>query len=112
MQVRVGDSTLSYLPLAHIYQRGVELVVTLLGIRVAYYSGDMLRLAEDVQLSKPSVFIAVPRVFNRISGKINAGIRQKHPFVQWLAAKALDAKKHKYQQNPSAISSFFPDLVS
>ncbi|CDJ58218.1 long chain acyl-CoA synthetase, putative, partial [Eimeria maxima] len=111
MQVRVGDSTLSYLPLAHIYQRGVELVVTLLGIRVAYYSGDMLRLAEDVQLSKPSVFIAVPRVFNRISGKINAGIRQKHPFVQWLAAKALDAKKHKYQQNPSAISSFFPDLL-
>ncbi|CDJ49906.1 long chain acyl-CoA synthetase, putative [Eimeria brunetti] len=48
MQVLLGDSTLSYLPLAHIYQRGVELVVTLLGIRVAYYSGDMLKLAEDL----------------------------------------------------------------
>ena len=112
MQVFVGDSTLSYLPLAHIYQRGVELVVTLLGIRVAYYSGDMLKLAEDVQLAKPSVFIAVPRVFNKISSKINAGIRNKHPFLQWLAGKALNNKVQKYKLNPRVVTSFLPDLVS
>ncbi|XP_026190205.1 long chain acyl-CoA synthetase 6, peroxisomal [Cyclospora cayetanensis] len=111
MRVSVGDSTLSYLPLAHIYQREVELVVTLLGIRIAYFSGDLLRMPEDLQLARPSIFIGVPRVFGKILTKINSGIKEKHPLIQWLAGKALDAKKHKYAKDPTSVSGFIPDLL-
>lgn len=111
MRVFVGDSTLTYLPLAHIYQRQVELIVTLLGVRIGYFSGDLLRLPEDLQLFKPTVFLGVPRVFSKILGRIKSGIKEKHPFIQWLAGKALDAKKSKYASNLGAVSSFLPDLV-
>lgn len=112
MRIAPGDVTLSYLPLAHIYQRGVELVVTVLGVTVAYYSGNMLNLQEDLQLLKPTVFIGVPRVFTRVLDKIKAGIAQKPFFLQWLVAKALASKRARYKQDPSSVSAFFPDLVS
>lgn len=111
LQVTPEDSTLSYLPLAHIYQRGVELVVTFLGLRVGYFSGDLLTLQEDLQLFKPSVFIAVPRVFSRIREKIESGLRQKSAFVQWVARKAMQVKLDRYEKDPTSVSALLPDLL-
>ena len=44
----------------------VELNVLARGGAIGYWSGDPLRLLEDVQILKPSMFPAVPRVLNRI----------------------------------------------
>jgi len=57
---------LSYLPLAHIYERVIQLAVTALGGAIGFYTGDPLRLLEDAQVLKPNFFPAVPRVLNRI----------------------------------------------
>lgn len=35
-----------------------------------YYAGDMLKLKDDCKLVRPTVFIAVPRIYNRIVDKI------------------------------------------
>lgn len=35
-----------------------------------FYAGDMLKLKADCQLVRPTVFIAVPRIFNRIVDKV------------------------------------------
>lgn len=35
------------------------------------YSGDMAKLLEDVKALNPSVFISVPRLFNRINDKVS-----------------------------------------
>lgn len=60
-------SVLSYLPLAHIYERINELVVFLLGGGVGFFTGDPLRLVEDAQVLKPKFFPSVPRVLNRVA---------------------------------------------
>jgi len=57
---------LSYLPLAHIYERIVELIVLTLGGQIGYFTGDPLRLLEDAQILKPTYFPSVPRVLNRV----------------------------------------------
>jgi long-chain acyl-CoA synthetase len=57
---------LSYLPLAHIYERVNQLAVIALGGAIGFFSGDPLRLLEDAQILKPNYFPAVPRVLNRI----------------------------------------------
>ncbi|KDQ16338.1 hypothetical protein BOTBODRAFT_31028 [Botryobasidium botryosum FD-172 SS1] len=57
---------LSYLPLAHIYERLGEYGILALGGRIGYFSGDPLRLLEDAQILKPTIFLSVPRVLNRI----------------------------------------------
>jgi len=59
-------STFSYLPLAHIYERVTELCTIATGARIGYFSGDPLRLIEDCQILKPSLFPSVPRVLNRV----------------------------------------------
>jgi long-chain acyl-CoA synthetase len=57
---------LSYLPLAHIYERVMELTVVILGGCVGFFTGDPLRLLEDAQFLKPHFFPTVPRVLNRV----------------------------------------------
>jgi long-chain acyl-CoA synthetase len=57
---------LSYLPLAHIYERINQLAVIALGGSIGFFTGDPLRLLEDAQVLKPNYFPAVPRVLNRI----------------------------------------------
>ncbi|KAG9318273.1 hypothetical protein JVU11DRAFT_357 [Chiua virens] len=57
---------MSYLPLAHIYERLIELTAMSIGGRIGYFTGDPLRLLEDAQSLKPHFFPAVPRVLNRV----------------------------------------------
>ncbi|KAI9465975.1 acetyl-CoA synthetase-like protein [Lactarius psammicola] len=57
---------LSYLPLAHIYERINQLAMIALGASIGFFSGDPLRLLEDAQVLKPNFFPSVPRVLNRI----------------------------------------------
>ncbi|CDJ41889.1 long chain acyl-CoA synthetase, putative [Eimeria tenella] len=109
--VETGDRTLSYLPLAHIYQREVELVVTLLGLRVAYFAGDTLLLAADLQRAKPSVFVGVPRVLSKVLFQIQRGLGDKPSWLQWLAAQALARKRHAAKQDPTRLRSALPDLL-
>ncbi|KAH7889901.1 hypothetical protein F5I97DRAFT_1800610 [Phlebopus sp. FC_14] len=57
---------LSYLPLAHIYERVVELSTVAVGGCIGFFTGDPLRLLEDAQMLKPHFFPSVPRVLNRV----------------------------------------------
>ncbi|KAG8806535.1 hypothetical protein FRC17_004940, partial [Serendipita sp. 399] len=87
---------LSYLPLAHIFGRVLELTAFLLGCRIGYYTGDPLRLIEDAQILKPTVFPAVPRILNRIAGKVREVIEAgglKGTLLRW----ALDSKTSRIQ---------------
>jgi long-chain acyl-CoA synthetase len=47
-------------------QRITEICVTAIGGAVGFFTGDPLRLLEDVQILKPELFPSVPRILNRI----------------------------------------------
>jgi len=64
------DTFISYLPAAHSYEQ-VSLVNSLIiGTRQGFYAGNPLTLTEDMQVLKPTIFCSVPRLYNRIYGKI------------------------------------------
>ncbi|KAI9471484.1 medium-chain fatty acid-CoA ligase faa2 [Coemansia sp. RSA 989] len=63
---------LSFLPLAHCFERNVLYVGLLAGGCVGFYSGDVLGIAEDAQALRPTTMIGVPRLFNRIYDRIAA----------------------------------------
>jgi long-chain acyl-CoA synthetase len=67
-----NGAIISYLPLAHIVGRIIELTAFLIAFRIGYYSGDPLKLIEDCQILKPTIFPSVPRVLNRIAVKIQS----------------------------------------
>lgn len=71
---------ISYLPMAHSFEESVFVAILLLGASIGYYSGDPLKLLDDMQTLKPTIFISVPRLFSRIYDKVMAGVKDKSTF--------------------------------
>ncbi|KAL5541286.1 hypothetical protein UlMin_042508 [Ulmus minor] len=60
------DVYLSYLPLAHIFDRVIEELFIMHGASIGFWRGDVKLLTEDIAELKPTIFCAVPRVLDRI----------------------------------------------
>lgn len=68
------DVYLSYLPLAHIFDRVVEEMFIYTGASIGFWQGDVKLLVEDIGVLKPTIFCAVPRVLDRIYTGLQAKI--------------------------------------
>lgn len=82
----------SYLPLAHSLEQAIFVTCMAKGVSIGYYSGDPLKLMDDLQVLKPTMFPSVPRLFTRIYDKIMAGVKAQSPAKQWLFNRALQSK--------------------
>ncbi|KAG2410863.1 Long chain acyl-CoA synthetase [Vigna angularis] len=60
------DVYLSYLPLAHIFDRVIEEAMIMHGASIGFWRGDVKLLLEDIGELKPTIFVAVPRVLDRV----------------------------------------------
>ncbi|GBF98979.1 hypothetical protein Rsub_11565 [Raphidocelis subcapitata] len=88
-----GDRHISYLPLAHIYERNNLTVSVHLGGSFGFYSGNVLELMDDVQALRPHVFVSVPRLWNRIYDRVTAGVAAGGPVARALFWRAYASKK-------------------
>ncbi|KAJ0003902.1 hypothetical protein NQD34_010116 [Periophthalmus magnuspinnatus] len=64
------DCLISFLPLAHMFERLIESVVYCHGGRIGFYQGDIRLLSDDMKALKPTIFPVVPRLLNRMYDKI------------------------------------------
>ncbi|KAG9145075.1 hypothetical protein Leryth_018365 [Lithospermum erythrorhizon] len=67
------DVYLSYLPLAHVFDRVIEECFINHGASIGFWRGDAKLIVEDLAELKPTIFCAVPRVLERI----HTGLQQK-----------------------------------
>ena len=82
------DVYISYLPLAHMMERVCQAMVLQSGGRIGFFRGDIKLLIEDIQALKPTMFLSVPRLLNRIYDKVG---------VQLNALKdSLESKKLQF----------------
>ena len=88
-----SDSYLSYLPLAHVFERCVFNVLVYCGCQIGFYQGDTLKLMDDLAELKPTVFASVPRLYNRIYDKVLAGVSGASFLAKFLFNTAYNAKK-------------------
>ena len=56
------------------------------------------------------MFCSVPRILNKVHGKIMDGVNNSSATKQWLFNKALNAKKY-YLENNGAFTHRFYDAV-
>ncbi|KAF7456944.1 long-chain-fatty-acid--CoA ligase 5 [Cryptosporidium felis] len=88
-----NDRYLSFLPQAHIFEREVHHILTYSGATICFYGGDILKLGDDMKAARPTVFVAVPRLFSRIyKGKVLQEVRKKSEGVQKFFFKILKRK--------------------
>ncbi|MGD2114740.1 MAG: long-chain fatty acid--CoA ligase [Acidobacteriota bacterium] len=86
---------LSFLPLAHSYERTIDYCYFHQGCSIAY-CGSVQELSEDLALVRPHLFVSVPRVYEKVLGKIQENVSRSSPVKQkifeWaegVAKKAL-----------------------
>ena len=86
------DTYISYLPAAHSYEQCMFSATIIYGLRVGCFGGNVQKLVEDIALLKPTIFPSVPRLLNRIYGKIKDKFDSASGFKKLLIDKALAAK--------------------
>ncbi|RWR93760.1 AMP-dependent synthetase/ligase [Cinnamomum micranthum f. kanehirae] len=88
-----ADVSISYLPLAHIYERVNQILGAYYGTAVGFYQGDNLKLMDDLAALRPTVFCSVPRLYNRIYSGITNAVKMSGVLRERLFNAAYNAKK-------------------
>uniref|UniRef100_A0A3Q0SXS3 Long-chain-fatty-acid--CoA ligase n=1 Tax=Amphilophus citrinellus TaxID=61819 RepID=A0A3Q0SXS3_AMPCI len=107
--VRPSDVHLSYLPLAHMFERVVQGVMLLHGARIGYFQGDIRRLSDDLKALKPTVFPVVPRLLNRMYDKIFGYANS--PWKRWLLGFAFRRKHSELMKGIIRRDSIWDQLI-
>ena len=82
------DSTLSFLPLSHVFQRMADYVFLSRGCTITYpHSKDTL--AVDLRTVRPTVVVAVPRVYEKVYGAAVSAGGAKGMLVRWAREVGL-----------------------
>lgn len=84
--------SVSYLPLAHIYQRNGENVAFSAGAAIGYFHGNVLELVDDLKALRPTSFTSVPRLYNRFGSSIRAATVQQTGVKGVLSRHVVDTK--------------------
>ena len=97
--LRVGQTFLSYLPLAHVFERVIFYYVIIFPLRSAFFHGVVSELVDDLQAAKPDILIGVPRIFCRFHDSIINNFNSLTGFKKKLVQNALSTKIYNYEQS-------------
>ncbi|KAG6726716.1 hypothetical protein I3842_02G094400 [Carya illinoinensis] len=100
-----SDVYISYLPLAHIYERANQVSMAYHGVAVGFYQGDNMKLMDDMAALRPTLFCSVPRLYNRIYAGIINAVQTSGGLRERLFNAAYNAKKQAILsgKNPSPM---------
>lgn len=105
------DVHLSYLPLAHVMERVFLTACIILNVGVGFACGDVSKLLEDAKILKPTLFLGVPKIYERVYKRIFE-IRDS---VGWIKQKLIDraiaVKKANYFSNGNLHHFIYDKLV-
>ena len=107
----VQDVHISYLPLAHVFETVVINFCLYASAAVGFYQGDTLKLLEDLQALRPTVFVSVPRLYNRFYDKIVGGAKAKGGIAAKLFSHALSTKLEALHATGSVSHPLWDALV-
>jgi len=88
--LEMGQRMVSYLPLAHIAER---LATHYLGTYLAgqvWYCPNLAGVLEYIQIAKPTVFVGVPRVYEKFHSRLQARFAEAEGLKGRILQKALD----------------------
>ncbi|KAI9476853.1 hypothetical protein BX667DRAFT_497335 [Coemansia mojavensis] len=102
---------LSYLPLAHIYERFVEIYAMSCGGKIGLFSGNILNVVDDLQTLGPNIFNSVPRLLNRIYDRLVAGTIHAPGLTGMIARRAVADKMANLEAGKGNTHAFWDRVL-
>lgn len=97
-QLKETDCYISYLPLAHVFDRlGCHTMLSA-GAAIGFFGGVIPEITKDLQILKPTVFASVPRLLNKVYEKVLAAVEEKPLMSRFLFHQGLNTKGY-YNNN-------------
>ncbi|KAL4024914.1 hypothetical protein IC575_013287 [Cucumis melo] len=96
-----SDVYISYLPLAHIYERANQVSTVYFGVAVGFYQGDNMKLMDDMVALRPTIFCSVPRLYNRIYAGIINAVKTSGVLKERLFNAAYNSKRQAIMNGKS-----------
>ena len=90
------DILLSFLPLSHTFERTVGYYIPMMMGSMIAYARSIPQLAEDLLTIRPTIMISVPRIYERVYNKIQAGLAEKPAFAARLFNLAVDTGWNRF----------------
>ncbi len=101
---------LSFLPLSHTLERtGGYYLPMVVGAEVAY-ARAIAQLAQDLQTIRPTVLISVPRIYERVYGRIQDGLAKKSPIAGMLFNLAVRVGWRRFEREQGR-AGWHPELL-
>lgn len=99
------DFYLSYLPLAHVFERIFLICCMAYMMNYGFYQGDVMKLKEDLAELRPTIMISVPRLYNKfydaMQGKIKELSGAKKTITEWgISTKLANLRKSAQYTHP------------
>ncbi len=101
--IALGDTIVSYLPLSHIAEQVCTIYGPLINGLQVYFAQSFEKLPDDLREVRPTLFLGVPRVWEKFKAKAEAGIatqsRNRKRVLAWARSVATrfhdDAMSHR-----------------
>src|SRR5258706_264225 len=104
------DILLSFLPLSHTFERTCGYYLTVMAGATNAYSRGIPVLGEDLQAIRPTILISVPRIYERVYGRIRDSLNAGSPLKKKLFLLAgegryarLEHAQHRGPCKPSVL---------
>jgi len=100
------DCFLSFLPLSHTFERTIGYYLPLIAGSSVAYARSIAELGEDLLHIQPTLLISVPRIFERVYGKIMAKLENDPPIKRKLfdLAASIGWQNFEYEQKRASWS--------
>ncbi|KAG8453693.1 hypothetical protein GDO86_000359 [Hymenochirus boettgeri] len=104
-----NDMHISFLPLAHMFERLVQCVVLCHGARIGFFQGDIRLLMDDLKVLQPTIFPVVPRLLNRMFDRIFG--QANTPMKRWILDFASKRKEAELRSGIIRNDSFWDKII-
>ena len=90
MNVYPDDTFLSFLPISHMLERTAGYYMPMMAGSTVAFARSIPDLAEDLVTIRPTVLVAVPRIFEKIHSTIMTGLKKRSPLMRRIFHTAVE----------------------
>jgi long-chain acyl-CoA synthetase len=98
-----GDRAINILPLSHILERMVDFIYLYKGVEIAY-AENVANVADNLQELEPHMFVGVPRLFEKMQGRILDAVAQspapRRKIFNWALGVARERLPYRVENKP------------